>query len=162
MTALIEAIVVNVRGLVEQHLLASSLDWRHHLFVFSRQVVHIELLLLDKEEARADSHGSVPFTLQLKDVHALVIARGKVIKGRMSRHDPVAISVFARRVDAQATLHVPEAHGAILRVRQENLHAWMEKYAAYVARMAFERVHLPMFVAGEAPELYGLIIGSRC
>lgn len=118
MATLIEDIVINMRGLVEEHLLAGSLNRGHHLLVAVLQIVHVELLLLDEEEAGADTNRRVPLSLELENVHALVITRCEVVKSGMRCHDPVAISVFASRVDAQATLHVPEPHGAILRVGQ--------------------------------------------
>lgn len=39
--ALIEAVVVDARGLVKEHLLASGLNRRHHLLILCGQVVHV-------------------------------------------------------------------------------------------------------------------------
>lgn len=50
MTALIEGIVIDLGGLVEKDLFASCLDGGHNLLVSCRQVIQVELLLLDEEK----------------------------------------------------------------------------------------------------------------
>ena len=61
--ALIEAIVVYLSWLVEEDLLAGGLDRREHLFTPRRQVVQIQLLLLDEEEGGADADTRVSLPL---------------------------------------------------------------------------------------------------
>ena len=115
-TSLIEAIVVDLCRLIQQNLLSSGLNRRHHLLVTCRQVIQIELLLLDEEEGGADTDAGVPLTLQLEHVHALIVTRREVVERRVRSHDPVPICVLASCVDGESTLHVPEAHRTILRV----------------------------------------------
>lgn len=111
---LIEAIVVDARGLVEKHLLACGLDRRHHLLVLGRQVVHVKLLLFNEEKGGSNPDGCVTLLLQLEHAHALVVPGREVIERGMRRHDPVPVCVLTRRVDRQPSLHVPETHSAIL------------------------------------------------
>ena len=113
MASLVESVVVDVSRLVEQHLLASCLDRRHHLLVLCSQVVHVELLLLDEEQRRGDTYGGMSLALKLEHIHALIVARREVVQRWVRGHDPVPIGVLSRSVDAQPSLHVPEPHGTI-------------------------------------------------
>ncbi len=50
MAALVKTIVVDLGGLIEEDLFASSLDRGHHLLVARCQIIHVQLLLLYKEK----------------------------------------------------------------------------------------------------------------
>ena len=97
--ALIEAIVVDLSRLVKKDLLASGLNWREHLFTPCSEVIHVQLLLLDKEKGGADADTCVSLPFELEYIHSLVIASGKVVEGWVSCHYPVSVRVFASRVD---------------------------------------------------------------
>lgn len=113
-SALVKPIVVDIRGLVQEDLLAGGLNRRHHLLVLRRQVVHVELFLFDKEEGGGDADGGMSLLLELEHVHALVVACREIVQRGVRRHNPVPVRVFACRVDREASLHVPEAHRAVL------------------------------------------------
>ena len=61
--SLVETIVVDLTRLIQQNLLASSLDGSHDLLVVRGQVIHVKLLLLHKEEGGTDSDRCVSLFL---------------------------------------------------------------------------------------------------
>lgn len=63
MATLVEPVVVDVSRLVQQDLLTSCLDRRHHLLVLCSQIVHVELLLLDEEQRGGDTYGCMSLAL---------------------------------------------------------------------------------------------------
>lgn len=54
----------------------------------------------------------------------------------MAGENPVAVGVLACLVDLNATIHVPEAHGSVLRVGNQDFHARVEEHAADVVSVA--------------------------
>ena len=72
--------------------------------------------MLDIEENTTRSSTGKSFPFQLVNAHSIVISRRKIIESGMARKDPIAIGVFASLVDLDATIHVPKAHGSVLRV----------------------------------------------
>ena len=107
--SLVETIVVDLTRLIQQNLLASSLDGSHDLLVVRGQVIHVKLLLLHKEEGGSDSDRCVSFFLQLEHRHTLIISRSEVVQSRMRGHDPVSVSVLSHSVDGKTSLHVPNS-----------------------------------------------------
>ena len=54
------------------------------------------------------------FSLKFENTHTVVITRSEVVERGVRRENPVSVSVFASLVDLYSSIHVPEAHGAIL------------------------------------------------
>ena len=80
----------------------------------------------------------------------------------MAGENPVAVGVLACLVDLDATIHVPEAHGSVLRVGNQDFHARVEEHAADVVCVALESVHFPVLISAETPKLYSFVISRRC
>ena len=99
MASLVETIVVDLGWLIEKHLFAGSLDRSHHLLVSRSQVIHVQLLLLDKEERRTDSDRGMSLLFELKHCHTLVIPCREIVQSRVRSHNPVPIGVLPHSVD---------------------------------------------------------------
>jgi len=100
--------------------------------------------------------------LQFEDTHAVVVTSCKVVQRGMGSQDPVSVGVSSCLVNLYSSVQVPESESLVLRVGQENLKPRMEYNTRDIVCVAFHRVHLPMLVARESPELDALVIGSRC
>lgn len=56
MGTLVEGIVVDLGGLIQQDVFTTDLDWPHHGSLVGTQIIQIELLVLDEENIAAYTH----------------------------------------------------------------------------------------------------------
>jgi len=95
-------------------LLAVDLDGGEQVVLLRCQVVSIQILGLNVDEAGADACRGISFTLHFEDTHTVIVASCEVVHGGVRCEDPIPVSVFSGLVDLNSAVQVPEAHCAVL------------------------------------------------
>ena len=97
--------------------------------------------------ALADTH-------ELEDDHARVMPRRDQVLLWVHRKHPESVVLAPERLNTHALLDVPDADGAVLRVRDDEVVLRVEHDTADVVRVSAQRVHLPRLGLVHAPELH--------